>query len=193
MKLLLNLKYCALQILIGFAVIASLPINSSVLTVSAQTTQNQREQSFCCDYWAPNWLQTGPWKNQRESKAMRSRMQRHWIYLHGGIPEIYRGAQSNLDPTKEEVKEGGKLYSQFCASCHGIKGLGDGETGKSLSPSPALLAFLIQNPTSVDEYLLWTISDGGELTGSDMPAFNGKLSRNQIWKIIAYMRSGFKD
>ena len=191
MNIKLNSKFCALQILIGFSVIVSLNIDRSLSKVNAQTVQSQQEKSHCCDYWAPNWMQRGPWKDQRGSKAMRGRILRHWIYMHDGIPEIYRGEQSNLDPTNTVIEEGGKLYAQFCTSCHGKRGLGDGEAGKSLSPSPALLAFLIQNPTSVDEYLLWTISDGGEHIGTDMPAFHGKLSRDQIWEIIAYMRAGF--
>jgi len=44
---------------------------------------------------------------------------------------------------------------------------------------------------SGDEYLLWTISEGGERFGTDMPAFEDKLGEEDIWKIIAYMRAGF--
>ena len=193
MSIKLNFSFCFMLILVGCVSIVYLVGTRFSLNANAQTAQKQGDQSLCCDYWAPNWLQTGPWKIQRESKDMRSRMQRHWVFMHGGTPELYRGAQSNLDPTKQVIEEGSKLYSQFCGSCHGINGLGDGVAGKSLSPSPALLAYLIQNPASVDEYLLWTISDGGEHMGTDMPGFHDKLSRNQIWKIVAYMRSGFGD
>lgn len=192
MKLFLNLNNYALRILIGFAVIASSSINSSLLTVSAQTVQTQQEKSHCCNYWEPNWIQRDPWKTPGKSKAMRGRQLRHWVYLHEGIPDIYKGSQSNLQMTKDVIEDGGKLYTKLCISCHGRRGLGDGVAGKSLSPSPALLAYLIQNPASIDEYLLWSISDGGEHMGTAMPAFHGKLSRNQIWEVIAYMRAGFR-
>ena len=47
--------------------------------------------------------------------------------------------------------------------------LGDGE-GRALTSS--LLAIMIQGPIAVDEYL---------------------LTRNEIWKILALMRAGFRD
>ena len=62
---------------------------------------------------------------------------------------------------------------------------------KSLMPSPALLAYMIKRPISVDEYLLWAIADGGEAFATAMPAFKDKVSREDIWKIVAYMRAGF--
>jgi mono/diheme cytochrome c family protein len=42
-----------------------------------------------------------------------------------------------------------------------------------------------------DEYLLWAIFEGGERFGTDMPAFEGVLSEEEVWKTIAYMRAGF--
>jgi hypothetical protein len=41
--------------------------------------------------------------------------------------------------------------------CHGETRLGNGELAKDLTPSPALLAYLVQQPIAVDQYLLWTI------------------------------------
>jgi mono/diheme cytochrome c family protein len=52
---------------------------------------------------------------------------------------------------------------------------------------------MIRRPLSVDEYLLWTISDGGKQFDSGMPAFKDKLSRDDIWRVIAYMRAGFPN
>jgi mono/diheme cytochrome c family protein len=69
--------------------------------------------------------------------------------------------------------------------------MGDGEVAKSLSPSPALLAHMIQMPMSVDEYMLWSISDGGSAFGTAMPAFKDVLTNDEIWKIVTYMRAGF--
>jgi mono/diheme cytochrome c family protein len=69
--------------------------------------------------------------------------------------------------------------------------MGDGDAGNALYPSPALLAHLLRMPDAVDEYLLWAISEGGKPFGTAMPAFEGSLTRDQIWQIITYMRSGF--
>ena len=50
---------------------------------------------------------------------------------------------------------------------------------------------MIQRPISVDEYLLWSIAEGGKQFDTEMPAFKDALAREDIWKIIAYMRAGF--
>ena len=50
---------------------------------------------------------------------------------------------------------------------------------------------MIQRPISVDEYLLWSIAEGGKQFDTEMPAFKDTLAREDIWKIIAYMRAGF--
>ena len=68
-----------------------------------------------------------------------------------------------------------------------------GDAPRSLLPSPALLAFMIQRPIAVDEYLLWSIAEGGKQFDTEMPAFKATLKREDIWKIIAYMRAGFPD
>nr|MDJ0958976.1 cytochrome c [Arenicellales bacterium] len=95
--------------------------------------------------------------------------------------------------TPKVVKAGAVLYQQQCSECHGAQGMGDGDAAKALTPSPALLAYLIQMPMSVDEYLMWTIAEGGVDLKTDMPAFKDKLSQEDIWRIIAFMRAGFPD
>ena len=77
--------------------------------------------------------------------------------------------------------------------CHGEQGLGDGEAGGDLTPSPALLGHLVQQPIAVDQYLLWSISEGGREFGTAMPAFKDKLTQDEIWQIIAYLRAGFPE
>ena len=108
-----------------------------------------------------------------------------------GVPKDYEGRQSTVPPGPETIAEGRKIYAKNCAACHGSNGLGNGEAAKALSPSPALLAYMIRRPIAVDEYLLWTISDGGKQFGSEMPAFKDKLSGDDIWRVVAYMRAGF--
>jgi hypothetical protein len=69
--------------------------------------------------------------------------------------------------------------------------LGNGDLAQALSPSPALLAYLIQQPFAIDQYLLWSISEGGKQFGTAMPAFKDVLTEQQIWQIVAYLRAGF--
>lgn len=127
-------------------------------------------------------------------KGMKVRLLRHSLYMQFGVPYEYTGATSTLRaPSADDIATGQALYGQNCASCHGKDGMGSGESGKALSPSPALLAYMITRPVSVDEYLLWAISDGGAQFETEMPAFKDKLKRDEVWRIIAFMRAGFPE
>lgn len=143
------------------------------------------------DYWQPQWMQRELWGPGRMPKGMQVRLLRHWTYVNHGVPQAYQNARSDVERNSATVVQGGQLYGQHCASCHGANGLGNGDAGKSLLPSPALLSYMINRPISADEYLLWAIADGGEQFQTSMPAFKDKLSRTEIWKIIAFMRAGF--
>lgn len=143
------------------------------------------------DYWQPLWMQRELWGAGNMPKGMQARVLRHWTFTHYGIPDEYKNAKSPLGTSPEAIAAGYRLFARHCASCHGRQGMGDGVDSRSLLPSPALLAYMVQRPISVDPYLLWSIAEGGTAFGTEMPAFKGTLDRQQIWEIIAYMRAGF--
>ena len=143
------------------------------------------------DYWMPEWMMQDPGGPGPMTPTMTARMLRHAEFLNFGVPAPYEKAHSPVKDDPKAISEGRSLYQSYCARCHGADGLGDGDTGKALSPSPAVLAYMITQPISVDRYLLWSISEGGGKFGSKMPAFKDKLTRDDMWEIIAYMRAGF--
>lgn len=145
------------------------------------------------DYWQPDWMVRELWGPGQMPKGMMIRLLRHTTFTQFGVPKDYDGARSTVPPGQETIIAGGKLYQTECASCHGKDGMGDGVPARAMAPSPALLAFMISRPIAVDAYLLWSIADGGKPFDSEMPAFKGKLSREEIWRVIAYMRAGFPD
>lgn len=143
------------------------------------------------DYWQPDWMVKELWGPDRMPKGMMTRLLRHTTYMHYGVPPEYDGVKSTVQPSPETTAAGAAVYASQCASCHGKDGLGDGDAENAISPSPALLAYMIRRPISVDEYLLWAIADGGAQFQSQMPAYKDKLSREEIWQVMAYMRAGF--
>jgi len=145
------------------------------------------------DYWEPDWMVRELWGPGSMPKGMMVRLLRHTTFMQYGVPKDYEGAKSTVSAGPQTLAEGSKLFSDHCAACHGRDGMGGGEPGRAVSPSPALLAYMIKRPISVDEYLLWSIADGGKQFDSEMPAFKEKLSRDDIWRVIAYMRAGFPD
>jgi mono/diheme cytochrome c family protein len=144
------------------------------------------------DLWMPEWMMREPGGPGPMSPTMMARLLRHAEFLNFGVPKAYENATSPVTPgNKMAIAEGRALYLHNCAACHGPDGLGDGDAGQSLSPSPAVLAYMITRPIAVDRYLMWSISEGGEQFNSEMPAFKDKLAQDKIWDIIAYMRAGF--
>ena len=121
----------------------------------------------------------------------RSRLVRHRTYMIEGVPEGYRAAASPVGRSPKAILAGADLYARHCAECHGHKGRGGGDAGRTLRPTPALKTYIARRPWAADEYLLWSVAEGGVRFGSTMPAFREQLSRQQMWQIIAYMRAGF--
>lgn len=169
---------------LGFAALAS---------ISAAQERNRPPAPPGFDYWQPEWMTRELWGPGHVPKGVMARLLRQTTYVNFGVQKEYEGAKSTVAGDPQAVSDGDKLYSQNCAACHGPNGMGNGDMGKALSPSPALLAYMIRRPIAVDEYLLWTISEGGKQFGTEMPAFKEKLSREEIWKIVAYMRAGFPE
>lgn len=145
------------------------------------------------DYWQPDWMVRELWGPGRMPRGMMVRLLRHTTFMQYGVGAPYEGKTSTVANSPETLEEGRRIYAADCASCHGPKGLGNGEGAYSLSPSPALLAYMIQRPIAVDEYLLWSISEGGKQFDTKMPAFKDTLSEDDIWRVVAYMRAGFPD
>jgi mono/diheme cytochrome c family protein len=143
------------------------------------------------DMWDPGWMRRDSWQPDRMDDALSLRMDRHQAVIRDGVPAPYRDAQNPLSRTPATVARGRALYAAHCAACHDPTGMGDGDAGSALYPSPALLAHLLRMPYAVDPYLLWSISEGGAPFGTQMPAFKDTLDQDQIWQVITYMRAGF--
>jgi len=116
---------------------------------------------------------------------------RHRVVRFEGLPPQYASLQSPLKVDAASIKAGKELFADNCASCHGEKGLGDGEAGKELNPKPANLAMISGKWIATDGFYMWAISEGGEKLKTDMPAFKDALSETERWQIINYLKNGF--
>lgn len=92
------------------------------------------------------------------------------------------------------VEKGKALFIKHCAACHGLDGSGNGEAGAHLNPPPADLREALQNSIISDEYLLWTIREGGQNVHTQMPAFetDGTLDSEDAKEIVRYLWQTFK-
>ena len=101
------------------------------------------------------------------------------------IPAEYAGRTNPLGSGSDAASQGAIVFQNYCQSCHGPQGHGDGPAGGSLDPEPKNLAEL--QATVKDDYLFWRISDGRE--GTAMVPWKGILTEEQIWQVIAFIRT----
>ena len=99
------------------------------------------------------------------------------------VPPDFVGKTNPLDPDASTA--GAAIFKTYCSSCHGDTGHGDGEAGLYLDPRPANLVTL--NSIVADDFLYWRINTGKE--GTSMPAWKGVLDEQQIWQVIAFIRT----
>lgn len=112
------------------------------------------------------------------------------VIMHG-LPAAYANAHDPLPASEAKLRRGRTLFDAHCAACHGSTGHGSGPEAFALVPAPADLEWLARTPKKPSEsYMYWTIAEGGRQFESDMPAFKGKLSKKDIWAVIAYVRAG---
>jgi mono/diheme cytochrome c family protein len=105
----------------------------------------------------------------------------------------------------EQVAKGEKLYAQYCMHCHGEHGRqNEGYNWKAMpDPRPKDLSNKEEMSTFKDEEIFDTVSrdmkdttpDVGDKIGDDefavptMPSFKYTLSEEEIWSIVAYVRT----
>lgn len=88
---------------------------------------------------------------------------------------------------------GAGLFAAKCASCHGRPG--EGRSPRADFFQPPAPDFSDARYRSVDPaYLFWRISHGKTVEpylsrGSVMPAWGPHFSDEQIWQLVAYLRS----
>lgn len=91
--------------------------------------------------------------------------------------------QNPAPKNQESIERGKALYRQYCASCHGINGQGDGPLAKNLTPKPADLVERAAHHSDGD--FAWKITNGR----GAMPGFKDQLSENQIWDVTNFIKS----
>lgn len=119
--------------------------------------------------------------------------QRFEFYIRQGLPPEYRGKiNPNKEPTVPIVIKGADIYNARCSSCHGLMGFGNGVAAGQMRTRPADLAWSLSDPKVKDDFLYWTIADGGAQFGSSMPGYKKDLTEPQIWYVVTYMRAAFE-
>lgn len=103
--------------------------------------------------------------------------QEHWE-----APARASAKKSPVAADAASIGRGKAIYTAECASCHGNSGRGDGPSAKDLEVSPGDMTKLGSHS---DGALFWKISEGKK----PMPSFAKKLTEQQRWEVINYLRT----
>jgi mono/diheme cytochrome c family protein len=95
--------------------------------------------------------------------------------------------QNPVAVTPASIASGKQIYDKQCAGCHGDAGKGDGSMGTELNPKPADLTDADWKHGSSDGEIFTVIRDGVKNTG--MKPYARKITTNQIWDVVNYVRS----
>jgi mono/diheme cytochrome c family protein len=91
-------------------------------------------------------------------------------------------------PMTGDRENGAKLFKRYCKGCHGEKGEGGGLVFMPHVNNLTKKGYIEKLP---DEFLLLAIAKGGPGIGksSYMPAWEDTLTQQEMWDLIAHIRS----
>jgi mono/diheme cytochrome c family protein len=105
-----------------------------------------------------------------------------WLIPPGG-----RDEKSPVSSVGDAVARGKTLYISNCARCHGPDGKGSGPPDYAADLTDELRIEL--NTEGVLFYKIWN-GHAIQLRTQvdDMPAFQGKLSKDEVWAVVEYLK-----
>jgi putative copper resistance protein D len=111
-----------------------------------------------------------------------------WVPLRPAIQPAYPTSfYTAAEPYAEaSIVRGANLYAEYCVSCHGETGRGDGPAAAGLPVRPADLTeehLFAHSPGD----LFWWVGHG--MDEGVMPGFANVLSRNQRWDVVNFIRA----
>ena len=101
------------------------------------------------------------------------------------VPAADKAKKNPVASSAESIKAGKELWSTYCKSCHGTKGLGDGTKAAQLKTEPgdfSVPAFQSQT----DGEMFYRLSVGRD----DMPASKKKIPEEEDrWNLVNFIRT----
>lgn len=104
-------------------------------------------------------------------------------------PEEAIRRKNPVAPSRASVRQGAMVYQSNCLACHGQKGDGNGPKRKELPVKPADLTDTRTMSGMTDGEIFWKVSTGR----GTMPAFAKRLSEDQRWHLVNYLRALGED
>lgn len=110
---------------------------------------------------------------------------------YGGYSQPVASPESSAPTGGAAPVQAEALYKQYCASCHGPDGKGNGPAAAALPVKPADHTNAAVMSKISDAELFKAIKEGGQAAGKSpaMAPWGGTLKDEQIRALVAYVRS----
>jgi len=100
------------------------------------------------------------------------------------VPANFKAMKNPVAKNDASDKAGMAVFTKNCAACHGKLGLGDGVKARALKTFPGDFSKAdFQNLT--DGELFFKTKNGRD----EMPKYEGKLTDDDIWNTVNYLRT----
>ena len=100
------------------------------------------------------------------------------------VPANFKSMKNPIAQSETSTKAGMAVFTKNCASCHGKTGLGDGVKARALKNFPGDFSKADFQGLADGEIFYKT------KTGRDeMPKYEGKLTDDDIWNTVNYLRT----
>lgn len=100
------------------------------------------------------------------------------------IPDSFKSMKNPVAQSDASTKAGLAVFTKNCASCHGKAGLGDGVKARTLKDFPGNFSKADFQSLADGDIFYRTKTGRGE-----MPKYDGKLSDDDIWNVVNYIRT----
>ena len=113
---------------------------------------------------------------QEESEAM--------LRFGPAAPDI-QAMENPIEASSESVQRGQNLFENYCTTCHGLSGNGQGPAAHGITTFPRQLWAWNGTDSSTDGYLFWFITNGR----NEMPPWGLILTEDNRWDVINYIKT----
>jgi mono/diheme cytochrome c family protein len=101
------------------------------------------------------------------------------------VPIAEKERKNPLQASEANLAAAKKIYSGKCSNCHGDGGKGDGSEAMMYDPPPADLTDSAKMSKTTDGEIYYQITEGRK----PMPSFKNKLTEEQRWQLVLFVRS----
>jgi mono/diheme cytochrome c family protein len=101
------------------------------------------------------------------------------------VPADARAVENPIASSPEAEEEGAKLYGRYCSRCHGDIGKGDGMAVAFILPAPKDITTIEIQERMTDGEIFYKITEGK----TPMPGMGKRLSEDERWKIVHFVRT----